>query len=68
MIYFLSVGPGGRMFMSVLSPQLQIVNGLPDSPKTEAKGVYLVRGPWDETSGSPRLPFNVNGSQSFSGV
>ena len=22
MIYFLSVGPGGRMFMSVLSPQL----------------------------------------------
>ena len=30
MIYFLSVGPGGRMFMSVLSPRLQIVNGLPD--------------------------------------
>ena len=34
MIYFLSIGPGGRMSMSVLSPRLQIVNGLPDSPKT----------------------------------
>ena len=45
MIYFLSVGPGGRMSMSVLSPRLQIVNGLPDSPKTEAKGALLVRGP-----------------------
>ena len=29
MIYFLSVGPGGRMSMSVLSPRLQIINGLP---------------------------------------
>ena len=29
--------------MSVLSPRLQIVNGLPYSPKTEAKGVLLVR-------------------------
>ena len=45
MIYFLSVGPGGRMSMSVLSPRLQIVNGLPDSPKIEAKGAFLVRGP-----------------------
>ena len=44
-IYFLNVGSGGRMSMSVLSPRLQIVNGLPDSPKTEAKGVLLVRGP-----------------------
>ena len=68
MIYFLSVGPGGRMFMSVLSPRLQIVNGLPDSPKTEVKGALLVRGPWDETPGSPGLPFNVNRSQSFPGV
>ena len=49
MIYFLSVGPGGRMSMSVLSPRLQIFNGLPDWPKTEAKGALLVRGPWDET-------------------
>ena len=67
-IYFLSVGPGGRMSMSVLSLRLQIVNGLPDSSKTEAKGALLVRGPWDETSGSPGLPFNVNRSQSFPGV
>ena len=44
-IYFLSVGPGGRMSMSVLSPRLQIVNRLPDSPKMEAKGALLVRGP-----------------------
>ena len=59
-IYLLNIGSGGRMSMSVLSPRLQIVNGLPDSPKTEAKGALLVRGPWDETSGSPGLPFNVN--------
>ena len=51
MIYFLSVGLGGRMFMSVLSPRLQVVNGLPNSPKTEAKGALVVRGPWNETSG-----------------
>ena len=67
-IYFLNVGSGGRMSMSVLSPRLQIVNGLPDSPKTEAKGALLVRGPWDETLGSPELPFNVNRSQSFPGL
>ena len=68
MIYFLSVGLGGRMFMSVLSPRLQIINGLLNSPKTEAKGALLVRGPWDETLGSPGLPFNVNRSRSFPGV
>ena len=67
-IYFLSVGPGGQMSMSVLSPRLQIVNRLPDSPKTEAKGALLVMGPWDETPGSLGLPFNVNRSQSFPGV
>ena len=67
-IYFLSIESGGQMSMSVLSPQFQIVNGLLDSPKTEAKWVLLVRGPWDETSGSPGLPFNVNRSQSFPGV
>ena len=60
-IYFLNIGSGGRMSMSVLSPRLQIVNWLPDSPKTEAKGALLVRGPWDETPGSPGLPFNVTG-------
>ena len=67
-IYFLNVGSGGRMSMSVLSPRLQIVNGLPNSPKTEAKGALLVRGPWDETPGSLGLPFNVNRSQSFPGL
>ena len=30
--------------------------------------MILVRGPWDETLGSPRLPFDVNRSQSFPGV
>ena len=35
------------MSMLVLNPLLQVVNGLPDSPKTETKGVLLVRGPWD---------------------
>ena len=39
----LNIGSGGRMSMSVLSPRFQIVNGLPDSPKTEAKGALLVR-------------------------
>ena len=48
------------MFMSILDSQLQFVNELPDSPKTEAKGVILVRGPWDETPGSPGLPFDIN--------
>ena len=67
-IYLLNIGSSGWMSMSVLSPQLQIVNGLPDSPKTETKGVLLVRGPWDETLGSPGLPFNVNQSQSFPGL
>ena len=66
-IYLLNIGSGDRMSMSVLSPRLQIVNGLPNSPKTEAKGALLVRGPWDETPGSPGLPFNVNRSQSFPG-
>ena len=66
-IYLLNIRSGGRMSMSVLSPRLQIVNGLPDSPKTEVKRALLVRGPWDETPGSPGLPFNVNRSQSFPG-
>ena len=56
------------MSMSVQSARLQIVNGLPDSPKMEVKGALLVRGPWDETPGSPGLPFRVNRSQSFPGV
>ena len=53
------------MSMLILDSRLQFVNGLPDSPKTEAKGVILVRGPWDETPGSPGLQFVINRSQSF---
>ena len=45
-----------------MSPRLQVVNGLPDSPKTEAKCALLVMGPWDETPDSPGLPFNINRS------
>ena len=56
------------MSMSILDSQLQFVNGLPDSPKTEEKEVILVRGPRDETLGSPGLPFDINQSQSFPGV
>ena len=44
---------------------MQFVTGLPDSPKTEAKGVILVRGPWYETLGSTDLPFVLNQSMSF---
>ena len=54
--------------MSIRNTRLQLINGLPDSPKTEAKGTLLVRGPWDETSSFLELPFRVNRSQSFPGV
>ena len=58
--YSLILRRGGRMSLSILDSWLQFVNGLPDSPKTEEKGVILVRGPWDETPGSPDLPFDIN--------
>ena len=67
-IYTLKLGHRGRLFMSAQSPRLQFVTGLPNSPKTEAKGVILVRGPWYETPGSPDLPFTLNGSMSFPGL
>ena len=38
------MGQGGQLPKSVQKSRLQIVNGLPDSPKTEAKGALLVRG------------------------
>ena len=63
MFYFLSVGPGGRMFMSVLSPRLQIINGLPYLPKMEAKEALLVRGPWDETPGCHLMSTGLSLSQ-----
>ena len=50
------------MSMSAQSSQLQFVIGLPDSPKMEAKGVIMVKGPSDETPSSPGLPFDVNRS------
>ena len=53
--------------MSAHTPQLQFVTGLPDSPKTKAKGVVLVKGPWYETPDSLGLPFNVNQSLKFPG-
>ena len=58
----------GRLSFSILDSRLQFMNGLPNSPKTEAKGVILVRGPWDENPGSPDLPFFINRSQRFPGV
>ena len=64
-IYTLKLGHEGRLSLSAQSPRLQFVTGLPDSPKTEAKGVILVRGPWYETLGSPDLPFGLNKSMSF---
>ena len=42
--------------------------GCPDSSKSEAKGVILVRGPWDETPSSLDLPFDVNHAMKFPGV
>ena len=61
------MGQGGRLFLYVRNSRLQIVNGLPDSPKTEAKGALLVRGFWDETPDSPELLFRVNRLQYFPG-
>ena len=44
-IYTLKLGIGGHLSMSVHSPRLQFVTGLPDSPKTKVKRVVLVKGP-----------------------
>ena len=59
-IYTLKLGIGGCLSMSTHSPRRQFVTGLPNSPETEAKEIVLVRGPWYETLGSPRLPFDLN--------
>ena len=67
-IYTLKLAHGGRLSLSTKSPRLQVVTGLPDSPKTEAKGVILVRGPWYEAPGSPDLSFTLNREMSFPGV
>ena len=54
--------------MSAHSPWLQFVTGLPDSSKTEAKWVVLVKGPWYETPGFLGLPFDLNQSIRFLGL
>ena len=51
--------------MSAHSPRLQFVTEFPDSPKTEVKGVVLVKGPWFETPCSLRLSFDLNQSLTF---
>ena len=54
--------------MSIRIRRLQFVMGLPDSPKSEAKGMILVRGPWYETPDSLDLPFVLNQLMSFPSV
>ena len=66
-IYKLKLGIGGRLSMSANIPWLQLVTELPDSPKTEMKGVVLFRGPWYETPDSLGLSFYVNQSLTFPG-
>ena len=66
-IYTLKLRTGGWLSMMAHSPRLQFVIGLSYSPKTEVKGVVLVRGLWYETPGSLGLPFVVNKSLVFLG-
>ena len=66
-VYKLKLGTRGQLFMSAHSPRLQFVTRFPDSPKTNMKGVILVRGRWYETPGSLGLPFDVNQSLMFPG-
>ena len=42
--YSLVLGTGGKMSLLILDSRMQFMHGLPDSPKTEAKGLILVRG------------------------
>ena len=66
-VYTFKLGTEDRLSMSAHSPRLQLVTGLPDSPKIDAKGVVLVRGSLYETPGSLGLPFDVNQSLTFPG-
>ena len=66
-VYTLKLGTRGQLYMLAHNPRLQFVTRLPVSPKTEEKGVVLVRGPWYETPGSLGLPFDVNQSLTFPG-
>ena len=38
-VYMLKLGTGGRLSMFSHNPKLQFITGLPDSLKTEAKGL-----------------------------
>ena len=67
-IYTMKLRTRGHLSMLAHSPRLQFVTGLLNSPKTEAKGVVLVKGPWYKILGYPRLPFNLNQSLMFSGL
>ena len=67
-IYTLKLGIGGRLSMSTHSPWLQFVTGLPESPKTKAKGVVLVKGLWCEMPSSPGHPYDLNQSLLFPGL
>ena len=67
-VYTLKLGIGGRLFMFPYNPRLQFVTELPDSPKTEEKGVVLVSGPWYKTPISLGLPFDVNKSLMLPGL
>ena len=67
-VYTLKLGTGGRLLMFTHNLRLQFVTGLPNSPKTEAKGVFLVEGPWYEMPNSLGLPFGVNQSLVFPGL
>ena len=58
--YTLRLAHDGRLSMSAQSPRMQFITGLLDSPKSKGRGVILVKGPWDETPGSPDLPFSLN--------
>ena len=64
-IYTLKLGIGGHLSMLAHNSWLQFVTGLPDSPKSEAKGVVWVKGPWYKTPGSPWLLFDLNQSLLF---
>ena len=67
-IYILKLGIRSRLSISACSPWLQFVTGLPNSPKTEAKGVVLVRGSSYEMSRFIGFPFDLNQSLTFLGL
>ena len=59
-IYTLKLGTWGSLSMSTHNSRLQFVTWITNFPKTEAKVVVLIRGPWHVTHGSPGLPFDMS--------